>query len=101
MNISYALNFRQHSDSLLSNSIVFVFHNSSRCSAVITMTLLFLLLLVSLRYRVIDGSWDGFSETQVGRTQGPFELVFMPVSARGFALFRQQDTSQLRKGLDF
>ena len=95
-----ASTFTQHSDSLLSNSI-FLFHNSSRCSAVITMTLLFLLLLVSWGHRGIDGSWDGFSETQVGRTQGPFELVFMPVSARGFALFRQQDTAQLRKRLDF
>ena len=47
------------------NSIIFVFHNSSRCSAVITMTLLFLLLLVSWGHRGIDGTWDGFSETQV------------------------------------
>ena len=36
----YASTFTQHSDSLLSNSI-FLFHNSSRCSAVITMTSLF------------------------------------------------------------
>ena len=60
-----------------------------------------LLRLVFGGHRGIDGSSDGFSETQVGRTQGPLEFVFMPVSARGFALFRQQDTSQLRKGLDF
>ena len=30
----------------------------------------------------------------------PFELEFMPVSARGFALFRQLDIGHLRKGLD-
>ena len=37
----------------------------------------------------------------VGRRQGPFELVFMLVPSKGFALFRQQDISgQLRKGLD-
>ena len=34
-NISYALTFTRHLDSLLSNSIISVFHNSSRCSAVI------------------------------------------------------------------
>ena len=40
-------------------------------------------------------------ETQVRRirTHGPSELVFIPVSARGFALFTQQDIGQLRKGL--
>ena len=31
---------------------------------------------------------------------GPFELVFMPISARGFALFTQQDIGQFRKGLE-
>ena len=31
---------------------------------------------------------------------GPFVLVFMPVSAKSFALFRQQDIGQLRKGLE-
>ena len=36
----------------------------------------------------------------LGRIQGPFELEFMPVSARGFALFRQQDIGHLRKRLD-
>ena len=30
-----------------------------------------------------------------------FELVFMPVFARGFAMFTQQDIGQLRKGLNF
>ncbi|RMX43906.1 hypothetical protein pdam_00011262, partial [Pocillopora damicornis] len=30
---------------------------------------------------------------------GPFALVFMPVSARGFALFTQRDIGQFRKGL--
>ena len=52
-----------------------------------------------LRPGGIDGSWYGFSETQVRRIHGPFELVFIPVSARGFALFTQQDIGQLRKGL--
>ena len=28
-----------------------------------------------------------------------FALVFMPVSARGFALFTQRDIGQFRKGL--
>ena len=31
---------------------------------------------------------------------GPFVLVFMPVSAKSFALFRQQNIGQLRKGLE-
>ena len=31
---------------------------------------------------------------------GPFELVFMTVSAKGFALFSQQDIGQFRKELD-
>ena len=31
---------------------------------------------------------------------GPFELMFMSVSARGFALFTQQDIGQLRKKLE-
>ena len=38
-------------------------------------------------------------EILVGRIQGPFELVFKLVSARGFALLRQKDIGQLRKGL--
>ena len=33
-------------------------------------------------------------------TAGPFKLLFMPVSARGLALFTQQDICQLRKGLE-
>ena len=32
--------------------------------------------------------------------QDPFELVFMPASARGFVLFRRQDIGQLRKELE-
>ena len=31
----------------------------------------------SFLHRGIDGSWDGFSGTQVGKTQGPFELVII------------------------
>ena len=100
MNTSYASTFTQHLDSLLSESIIFLFHNSSRCSAVITITLLFLQLLVSWGQRGNDGLCGGFLETEVGRIQGPFELEFIPVSARGFALFRQQDIGHLRKGLD-
>ena len=58
--------------------------------------------LSSLRPGGIDGSWYGFSETQVRTipTHGPFEPVFIPVSARGFALFTQQDVGQLRKGIE-
>ena len=52
-----------------------------------------------MRPEGIDGSWYGFSETQVRRVHGPFELVFIPVSARGFALFTQQDIGQFRKRL--
>lgn len=36
---------------------------------------------------------------QIG-TRPTDRLVFMPVSARGFALFRQQDIGWLRKRLD-
>ena len=31
----------------------------------------------SFLHRGIDGSWDEFSGTQVGKTQGPFELVII------------------------
>ncbi|RMX44272.1 hypothetical protein pdam_00019158 [Pocillopora damicornis] len=48
----------------------------------------------------IDASWDGFSETYVRRIHGPFERAFIPVSARGFGLFTQQDIGRLRKGLE-
>ena len=34
------------------------------------------------------------------RIPDPFELVFMPVSARDFALFTQQDYDKLRKELE-
>ena len=61
------------------------------------MTLILLVLSVSLGQGVIDGSWDGFSETSVKRIHGPFELVFMPVPARGFALFTLQDIGQVVK----
>ena len=47
-----------------------------------------------------DGSWDWFSETSIGRIHGRLELVFMPASARGFALFTQQNIGQFRKGLE-
>ena len=40
-----------------------------------------------------------FRKPRFRRIHGPFELVFMPVSARGFALFTQQDIGKLRKGL--
>ena len=63
MNTSYASTFTQHLDSLLSESIIFLFHNSSRCSAVITITLLFLQLLVSWGQRGNDGLCGGFLET--------------------------------------
>ena len=51
----------------------------------------------------IDGSWNEFSETYVRGIHGPFELEFMPVSPRGFALFTQQDIDQegYGKGLNF
>ena len=38
-------------------------------------------------------------ETLVRGIHGPFALVFMPVSVRGFALFTQRDIGQFRKGL--
>ena len=45
--------------------------------------------------------WDGFSETLVRRIRGhPFELVFNPISARGFVPFTGQDIGQLIKGLE-
>ena len=45
--------------------------------------------------------WDGFSETLVRRIRGrPFELVFNPISARGFVPFTQQDNGELIKGLE-
>ena len=47
MNILYVSTFTQHLDSLPSHSIKLVFLYWSRCSAVITMTLLLLSLLVS------------------------------------------------------
>ena len=33
-------------------------------------------------------------------SNGPFRLVFMPVSVKGFALFTQQDIGQFRRGLE-
>ena len=33
-------------------------------------------------------------------SHGPFGLVFMPVSVKGFVLFTQQDIGQFRKGLE-
>ena len=76
-----------------------MFLYSSRCSAVIKTTSLLLLLLVSRGQGRIDGSWDRFSEALLRRIHGHFEVVFMPVSARGCVLFMQQDIGQLRKGL--
>ena len=67
--------------------IGFVFLCISRCTSVITMTLLLMLLLVSRGKGGIDGLWNGFSETQVRRIHGPFDFVFMLISARGFAFF--------------
>ena len=105
MNISYAstVHVTRHLDSVPSNSIILVFPYLSRGSAVITMIMLLMLLLVSWGQGVIDSLWDGLSETKVRRIHGPFILVFMPVSARGFALLRnssKQDNGQLRKGLE-
>ena len=50
-------------DSLPSNLIKIVFLYLSRCSAVITMKLLLLQILVSWGQGGMDGSWDGFPET--------------------------------------
>ena len=75
-------------------TVTFVFLYLSRRSAVITMTLL---LLVSWGQGV-DGSWDGFSESQVRRIHSPFEPVFMPVSAKVVALFTQRDIGQESSG---
>ena len=42
-----------------------------------------------------------FRKPSLGEYTAPSSLhVFMPVSARGFALFTQQDIGQLRKGLE-
>ena len=41
-----------------------------------------------------------FRKLRLWGIHGPFELVYRPVSARGFALFTQQDIGQLRKGLE-
>ena len=56
-------------------AIIFVFLYLSRCSAVITMKLLLLLLLVSWGQGGVDDSWDGFSESYIRRIHCPFELV--------------------------
>ena len=63
----------------------------SRCSAVITITSLLFLLLVS---------WGQGELMARGMDFRKPRLVFMPVSARSFALFTQQDIGQLRKGLE-
>ena len=93
--ISYASTFTQHLDSQSSNPIKFVllyFISLKRCyhndiAAVDTFSF--------FREGEIDGSWDGFSETSVKRIHGLFELVYMPVSARGFALLTQQVIGKL------
>ena len=41
-----------------------------------------------------------FWKLRLGEYTAPFELEFMPVSARGFVLFTQQDIGQFRKGLE-
>ena len=41
-----------------------------------------------------------FQKPKLGEYTAPFELVFMPVFVRGFALFTQQDIGQLREGLE-
>ena len=46
----------------VSNPLIFVFHNLSRYSAVITMILPLLLLLVSWGQKGTNSAWGGFSE---------------------------------------
>ena len=87
--------FTQHLDSLPSNSMIFVFYSLQCCYYNGLTTFSFL-----KAERGIDGSWDEFWEAWVRTKHLPFELVFIPVSARGFALFRQRDIGQLRKGLE-
>ena len=41
-----------------------------------------------------------FRKLRLGEYTAPFELEFMPVSARGFVLFTQQEIGQFRKGLE-
>ena len=92
MNISFASTFRKHLDSLPSNSIKFVFPYLSRCSAVIHNNIAAVATLIFLRAR---GGMD-FRNLVQKNTQ-PLELVFMPVPARGFAVFTQQDIQSVQE----
>ena len=54
------------------------------------------------RLRLSPWSWSDRKRVSLSDSSlhGPFELVFMTVSAKGFALFSQQDIGQFRKELD-
>ena len=90
MNISNASTFTQHLDSLPSNQIKLLFLYLSRCGAVITMTLLLLLLLVSKEQGELMSRRMDFRKPRLGEYTTASNL-FMPASARGFALFTKQD----------
>ena len=62
-------------DSLPSNSIKFIFLYLSRCSAVITMTLLLWLLLVSWGQGGFNGSWEGEGKNDSIFVNVPFVVL--------------------------
>ena len=85
MNVSYASTFTQELDSLPSNSIKYVFF-------IYLVTVLLLQCHCCCCYvKSLEGKGQWMARRVDWRIPGPFELVFMPVSARGFALFTQQN----------
>ena len=94
MNVSYASTFTQELDSLPSNSIKYVFF-------IYLVTVLLLQCHCCCCYvKSLEGKGQWMARRVDWRIPGPFELVFMPVSARGFALFTQQNYGKLRKELE-
>ena len=54
-------------------------------------------------FRSVANNWHQYCQLIFRMHQlshGPFDLVCRPVSAKGFALFTQQDIGQFRKGLE-
>ena len=54
-------------------------------------------------FRSVANNWHQYCKLILRMHQlshGPFDLVCIPVSAKGFALFTQQDIGQFRKGLE-
>ena len=95
--LSHSTLIRYHrSHSIKSVFLYFI----SRCLAVITLTLLLLLLLIFWEQWGLTTRGMHFRKLRLGEYTTPLKLVFMPVSAGGFALFTQQDIGQFRRGLD-